>query len=79
MSFHLHEMKIKKIESVSSETEVMRIIHFQYKKETGGCTFDNVKRQAKFNSQKLSTVYNHEYNKRVLVAYILFHYRQYSH
>jgi len=63
-------MKIKKIRSVSLETEVMRIIHFQYKMETGGCTFDNVRRQAKFdnskynvkrqakfdNSQKLSSV-----------------------
>jgi len=50
-------MKIKKVKFVSLETEVMRIIHFQYKKETGGCTFDNVKRQAKFNkSQKLSSV-----------------------
>jgi len=57
MSFRLHEMKIKKIKSVSLETEVMRIKHFQYKKETGGCTFDTVKRQAKFNnSQKLSFV-----------------------
>jgi len=42
MSFRLHEMKIKKIKSVPLETEVMRIKQFQYKKETGGCTFDTV-------------------------------------
>jgi hypothetical protein len=45
-------MKMKEIKSVSLETEATRIIHVQYKKETGGCNFDNVKRQAMLNTSQ---------------------------